>query len=69
MKDLLLDVRYALRGLWRSPAFTVVALITLTLGIAANIAVFGIVNAVLLKPLKVSDPRNLYEIRVGSWTN
>src|SRR6476619_6784452 len=69
MKDLLMDVRYALRVLWKSPAFTVVALVTLMLGIGANIAVFGIVNAVLLKPLDVSDPQNLYQLRIGSWTN
>jgi len=69
MKDLLMDVRYALRVLWKSPAFTVVALVTLMLGIGANIAVFGVVNAVLLKPLDVSDPQNLYQLRIGSWTN
>jgi predicted permease len=69
MKDLLMDVRYALRVLWKSPAFTLVALVTLMLGIGANIAVFGVVNAVLLKPLDVSDPQNLYQIRNGSWTN
>jgi predicted permease len=69
MKDLLMDVRYALRVLWKSPAFTLVALVTLMLGIGANIAVFGIVNAVLLKPLGVSDPQNLYQLRIGSWTN
>lgn len=64
-----MDVRYALRVLWKSPAFTLVALVTLMLGIGANIAVFGIVNAVLLKPLDVSDPKNLYQLRIGSWTN
>jgi predicted permease len=69
MKDLAMDIRYALRVLWKSPAFTLVALVTLMLGIGANIAVFGIVNAVLLKPLDVSDPQNLYELRNGSWTN
>ena len=69
MNDLLMDVRYALRVLWKSPAFTLVALVTLMLGIGANIAVFGIVNAVLLKPLDVSNPQNLYQLRNGSWTN
>ncbi len=69
MKDLLLDIRYALRVLWKSPAFTVVALVTLMLGIGANVVVFGLVNAVLLRPLDVSDPKNLYQLRIGSWTN
>src|SRR6266513_2125971 len=69
MKDLLLDIRYALRVLWKSPAFTVVALVTLMLGIGANVVVFGVVNAVLLRPLEVSDPKNLYQLRLGSWTN
>src|SRR5678816_3377112 len=69
MRDLLLDIRYALRVLWKSPAFTLVALVTLMLGIGANVVVFGVVNAVLLHPLDVSDPQNLYQLRIGSWRN
>src|SRR5207244_5556289 len=63
------DVAFACRLLRKSPAFTLVALITLMLGIGANIVVFGIVNAVLLRPLDVNDPQNLYQLRIGSWTN
>jgi len=69
MRDLLLDVRYALRVLWKSPAFTLVALVTLMLGIGTNVVVFGIVNAVLLHPLDVSDPQNLYQLRLKPWTS
>jgi len=69
MKDLLLDVRYALRVLWKSPAFTLVALITLMLAIGANVLVFEVVNAVLLHPLDVSEAQNLYQFRIGEWTS
>jgi predicted permease len=69
MKDLLPDIRYAFRVLWKSPAFTLVALLTLMLGIGANVLVFGVVNAVLLHPLDVSEPQNLYELRLKPWTH
>jgi len=63
------DLRFALRMLWKSPAFTLVALVTLMLGIGVNVVVFGVVNAVLLHPLEVGDPQNLYELRLKPWTS
>ena len=67
LEDLLRDGRYALRVLWKSPAFTLVAVLSLMLGIGANVLVFGVVNAVLLHPLAISDPPSLYQVRQQAW--
>ncbi len=67
LENLLLDVRYALRVLRKSPAFTTVAVLTLMLSIGANVVVFSVLNAVLLHPLDVSDPQNLYQLRHKQW--
>src|SRR5271170_982859 len=69
MENLLRDVRYSFRVLCKSPAFIVVAFVTLMLGIGANVVVFGVLNAVLLQPLNVSDPQNLYQLRHGPWAS
>ena len=66
-ENLMPDIRYALRVLRKSPAFTIVAIVTLMLGIGANIVVFGVLNAILLHPLAVSDPQNLYQLRHKQW--
>lgn len=63
LENCLLDLRYAVRVLLKAPAFVLVALLTLTLGIAVNVFVFGILNAVVLTPLDVHDPHNLYQVR------
>src|SRR5437660_3900934 len=54
-----LDLRYTFRTLRRDPAFAAIAILILTLGIGANIAVFSVVNTILLQPLPFHDPQQL----------
>src|SRR5579864_573865 len=62
METILQDLRYELRALLKSPRFTSIALITLVLGIAANVAIFTFVDAALLRPLPYRDASRLMEV-------
>ena len=72
MGTVLQDIRYGMRMLVKKPPFTAVAVIALALGIGANTAIFGVVNAVLLRPLSFKDPERIAVIQGvkegNSWT-
>src|SRR5258708_18606912 len=63
LETIVRDIRYAIRQLVRTPAFTITVVLTLALRIGANAAIFTLVNAVLLRKLPVADPASL--VRLG----
>src|SRR5438094_754685 len=62
LETFLKDLRYALRMLRRSPAFTAVAVLSLALGIGANTAIFSLIDTLMLKMLPVKQPGQLVEL-------
>lgn len=62
MTGLLQDLRYSLRGLRKSPGFAITTILTLSLGIAATVAIFGFVDSALIRPLPYVNPSRLIEI-------
>ena len=61
-ETLIHDLRHAVRGLWRTPGFTIAAVITLALGIGTSTGVFSVVDGVLLNPLPFPDPGRLVAV-------
>jgi predicted permease len=61
------DTAYGIRGMLRSPALTIVALVSLALGIGANTAIFSLLDAVMLRSLPVKDPQQLVLLGKGNW--
>lgn len=62
LDDFMIDLRHALRAFRRQPSFFAIALLTLAFGIGANVAIFSLIDAVMLRALPVSDPERLVQI-------
>src|SRR5919112_2971250 len=65
MRTLWKDVRYGARALWKSPAFTAVAVLAVALGVGANTAIFSVVNTVLLRALPYENSERLVALYTG----
>ena len=62
MESLFNDIRYAIRSILKRPGFSLIAVVTLALGIGANTAIFSVVNAVVLRPLPFKEPEKLLQV-------
>lgn len=69
IEQLLNDLRYGAKVLWKSKGVTIVAVVSLAIGIGANSAIFSLVNSMLLRPRPVSQPEQLVEVFVGEGEN
>ena len=63
MSGIVQDLRYALRQLRKSPAFTISAVLTLAMAIGANLVVFSVINGLIVRPLNVPQPESLYSVQ------
>ena len=69
MEHFVQDLRYGVRMLWKRPSFTLVAVLSLGLGIGANTTIFTIVNAVFLAALPITDPSTVARVYTIDWEN